>query len=373
VNVRAAVAADLAEVVALRAGLWPDTPAGVHREEVGATLAGLSRSTLPVVILVAEDEGRLIGFVEVGLRSHADGCDPSRPCGYVEGWYVAPSHAGGGVGRLLVERAEDWAREQGCTEIASAVGTSGSAPATHYGVDLARVHHEHFGALARAAAQELLERLSRAGLASGRIVDLAAGSGIMSRLLVEAGFDVLGVDISEDMLAIARAEAGAARFVASSLWRVEVPPCVAVAAVGEAFSYAADPAASTAALEDRLAAIQDALAPGGLLLFDVAGPGRSGPDGSRSGFWTRGPVHLGLEEQEDRAGRRLTRAISLFLPDGDRRHRHVQETHVLHLYAPEDVEAALSRVGLRWERLDRYGAHAFPAGWHAYAGTKAGS
>lgn len=74
---------------------------------------------MPLVIFVAEDEGRVIGFVEVGLRSHADGCNPTRPCGFVEGWYVAPEHKGRGTGRLLMHRAEAWAREQGCAELAS--------------------------------------------------------------------------------------------------------------------------------------------------------------------------------------------------------------------------------------------------------------
>jgi len=36
----------------------------------------------------------LVGFLEVGLRSHADGCDPAQPVGYVEGWFVAPDHRG---------------------------------------------------------------------------------------------------------------------------------------------------------------------------------------------------------------------------------------------------------------------------------------
>jgi len=53
------------------------------------------------------------------LRSHADGCNPSRPVGYVEGWYVAESHRNRGIGRKLVAAAEDWARSQGCVEIAS--------------------------------------------------------------------------------------------------------------------------------------------------------------------------------------------------------------------------------------------------------------
>lgn len=83
-------------------------------------LAGKSPGVMPLVYFVAEDEGgAVVGFVEVGLRSTADGCDWARAVGYVEGWYVAESHRRRGVGAQLIAAAENWAREQGCTEMAS--------------------------------------------------------------------------------------------------------------------------------------------------------------------------------------------------------------------------------------------------------------
>jgi len=76
--------------------------------------------TLPLIHLVAEaPDGRLVGFIEAGLRSHADCCDASRPVGYIEGWYVEETFRRRGVGRLLMAAAEDWARTQGCREMAS--------------------------------------------------------------------------------------------------------------------------------------------------------------------------------------------------------------------------------------------------------------
>ena len=76
--------------------------------------------TMPLVILVAEASDRILaGFLEIDLRSHADGCNPSRPVGYIEGWYVAENHRHRGIGRKLLAVAEDWARSQGCVEIAS--------------------------------------------------------------------------------------------------------------------------------------------------------------------------------------------------------------------------------------------------------------
>jgi SAM-dependent methyltransferase len=182
---------------------------------------------------------------------------------------------------------------------------------------------------------------------------------------MEAGFEAWGLDLSEDMLRIARAGAPAATLARGSLWSTAVPPCVAVAAVGEAFCYAADPAASLSALERKLAAIHGALAPGGLLLFDVAGPGRSGPGGVRRTFRTLDGAYLGLEEREEE-GREATREISLFLPRG-KLFAKSEETHVLRLYPPQAVEELLGRVGFAWERLPGYDGFDAGPGWHAFA------
>ena len=53
-------------------------------------------------------------------ESPADGCDPSHPVGYLEGWFVSESHRKTGIGKRLVEHGEAWAKAQGCKELASA-------------------------------------------------------------------------------------------------------------------------------------------------------------------------------------------------------------------------------------------------------------
>jgi aminoglycoside 6'-N-acetyltransferase I len=117
--VRPGVLADLEVVSRLFCALWPDGSLAEHQEEARAILAGSPPSTLPLVIFVAEAGGALVAFIEVGLRSHADGCDTRRPVGFIEGWLVEPEHRGKGVGRALMLAAEDWARSQGCRELAS--------------------------------------------------------------------------------------------------------------------------------------------------------------------------------------------------------------------------------------------------------------
>jgi len=100
--------------------LWPKVPAEEHARELTEILEGKPVTTLPLIILVAEASDRgLAGFLEVDLRSHADGCNPSRPVGYVEGWYVNENYRHRGIGRKLLAAAEDWARSQDCIEMAS--------------------------------------------------------------------------------------------------------------------------------------------------------------------------------------------------------------------------------------------------------------
>lgn len=103
---------DLPAYFRLRTALWPDSASDFELEVAEILQADHQ------VGFVAEQEGILVGFVEVSLRAYAEGCQTS-PVGYLEGWYVVPTHRQSGIGRKLVEAAEDWARGKGCTEMAS--------------------------------------------------------------------------------------------------------------------------------------------------------------------------------------------------------------------------------------------------------------
>jgi aminoglycoside 6'-N-acetyltransferase I len=120
IRVRPGELQDREQLSLMRLALWRDLSVGEDRQELVATLSGKPASTMPLSILVAEiGDGDLIGFLEVGLRSHADGCDTSVPVGFVEGWFVSELHRRKGVGARLLAAAEDWARGHGCIEMAS--------------------------------------------------------------------------------------------------------------------------------------------------------------------------------------------------------------------------------------------------------------
>lgn len=113
---------DLDQLARLLEALWPQSSAEEHARELRLILGGRAASllTMPIAIFVAEaSDGNLIGFLEVDLRSHADGCNSAQPVGYIEGWYVAEGHRQQGIGGNLIAKAEDWARDHKCIEMAS--------------------------------------------------------------------------------------------------------------------------------------------------------------------------------------------------------------------------------------------------------------
>jgi aminoglycoside 6'-N-acetyltransferase I len=118
--VRQAGPEDLAVLAAMCHHLWPDATVEEHAQTLMPFLAGNAPGNLPTIVLLAQQAtGQCVGFIEVGLRSHADGCNASHPVGFIEGWYVAPACRRRKIGARLIAAAEDWARRQGCIEMAS--------------------------------------------------------------------------------------------------------------------------------------------------------------------------------------------------------------------------------------------------------------
>ena len=105
---------DLPQWVALRSALWPDEDAAQMAQEAPGLL------TQPdMLVVVARDGERVIGFAEAAIRrDYVNGCETS-PVAFVEGIYVAPAQRRRGVARALIAAVEDWARQQGLSELAS--------------------------------------------------------------------------------------------------------------------------------------------------------------------------------------------------------------------------------------------------------------
>ena len=100
----------------MRQALWPDA---AHEDlHAGAQRFFAGDRVFLAQVLVAERGREKVGMIELSLRSLVDGCYAS-PVPFIEGWFVTPQARRQGIGTALVRAAEDWARAQGCTEIAS--------------------------------------------------------------------------------------------------------------------------------------------------------------------------------------------------------------------------------------------------------------
>jgi aminoglycoside 6'-N-acetyltransferase I len=101
----------------MRCDLWPEGSTAEHGAEIDAFFAGTSK--MPLAVLIALDSsGEGIGFAELSIRAYAEDCVTDRVA-YLEGWYVVSHARRRGVGRALVQAAEQWAVSQGCTEFGS--------------------------------------------------------------------------------------------------------------------------------------------------------------------------------------------------------------------------------------------------------------
>jgi SAM-dependent methyltransferase len=221
-----------------------------------------------------------------------------------------------------------------------------------YGPEQATIHHERFGDLAAEAATRLLAELRAAGLTRGTIVDLGCGSGILAAHLCDAGYQVVGIDMSPAMIELARAAAPRAIFITASIFDAPIPTAVAVTAVGEPLNYAM---AGPAALDDFARFTQrvhDALVPSGVFLFDVSITGRYGPTGRTAQFHDAPTWSLGMHGTE--ADGMLVREIAVFHREADDRYRRVNERHVLRLADPDEVHDTLEATGFAVETFTRY-------------------
>lgn len=99
----------------MRESLWPAAP-GEHGREIAAFFDGARDD--PAEVFVADGGAGLLGFAEVSIRSHAEGCEPGR-IAYLEGWWVDPPQRRRGIGRALIAAVSEWARGRGCSALAS--------------------------------------------------------------------------------------------------------------------------------------------------------------------------------------------------------------------------------------------------------------
>ncbi len=139
-HVRTYRQSDNEEWLHMRCALWPDESPEELESELEAWAAGEETAAF----FADAGDGTLIGFAEVSIHTEAPGCTTNR-IGFLEGWYVDPAYRRQGIGRALNAAAEQWARERGCTEMASDTNESYPiSPSAHLCIGYSRVSELDF-------------------------------------------------------------------------------------------------------------------------------------------------------------------------------------------------------------------------------------
>ncbi len=225
---------------------------------------------------------------------------------------------------------------------------AGGTPAVHYGADLAFIHHAGFSEFAEAASIGVIETLWRHDIREGLVLDIGCGSGVLSRELTRAGFDVIGFDASPAMIELARANAPDARFEVARFAEADLPASDAVVSIGEVLNYA--PFDEVRTFISNMSAR--------LLLFDVAESAVDHESRIGGDDWTV------IAIQEGNARRILTfREI-----DGEV--RRSEEVHQLWLHDREAMLALLRENGFRVKVRRSYGSRRLPKGHAVYECVK---
>jgi len=94
--------------------LWPDCLFDEEYENC-KTILNKENETC----LLVRDQENYIAYINLSIRfDYVEGSDTS-PVAYIEGMYVKENYRHFGVGKRLIQLAEDWGKQKGCKQLAS--------------------------------------------------------------------------------------------------------------------------------------------------------------------------------------------------------------------------------------------------------------
>ncbi|MCM3756939.1 methyltransferase domain-containing protein [Sporosarcina aquimarina] len=191
------------------------------------------------------------------------------------------------------------------------------------------------------------------GLSGKKILDVACGTGFLSVLLAEKGADVTGIDLSEEMLAVAASRANerfpSMEFSQQAMQHLNVP--------GQ-YDAAVIPIDSLNYLEDELEVsqtfkgIHDALLPGGLLLFDVHSTFKTDELFMESPFtYVSNTISYIWETEEGEEPHSVHSNLAFFVREEDGRYTRFDEVHYQRTFPIMKYVELLEQTGFSVERI----------------------
>ena len=201
--------------------------------------------------------------------------------------------------------------------------------------------------------------LEREGLKPRTVLDLACGTGSVTKILAEMGFSVTGVDMSEEMLTEAFVKVqdlpNPPRFICQKLQELYVPRGVDLAVCAlDSLDYITNP-------DDCAEAIRrtyKALNPGGIFIFDVNTPEKLRAMDDQIFLDEDDDVYCVWRGEFDEDTNICTYAMDLFQRSGDVWQRSYEE-HCEYAYSQQQLMTYLKAAG--FTRIEVYGDRKFEA------------
>ena len=194
--------------------------------------------------------------------------------------------------------------------------------------------------------------LKENGIRDGLVLDLGCGTGSMTELLAGLGYDMIGVDNSEEMLEIASEKKAASGhdilYLLQDMREFELYGTVrAVISACDSVNYITEPEE----LAETFALVNNYLDPGGLFLFDFNTEYKYREIlGDTTIAENRDECSFIWENFYDPQERINEYDLTIFVREGEL-YRKFEETHFQRAYEAEAVKGLLEKAGFQVEKM----------------------
>lgn len=191
----------------------------------------------------------------------------------------------------------------------------------------------------------LCKILAQHGITDGPVLDLGCGTGKMTRLMSEQGYDMTGIDNAAEMLQIAAMEPGEVPilYLLQDMQDLELDGCVrAVYSVCDCVNYVLD----EGGLQQAFSRVHEYLEEDGVFIFDVNTSYKYTKLLAENTFAeSRDEGSFIWDNYYDEEERINEYDLTLFIPEGDELYRRYTETHYQRNYETETLLKLLKNAG----------------------------
>ena len=191
----------------------------------------------------------------------------------------------------------------------------------------------------------LCKILAQHGITDGPVLDLGCGTGKMTRLMSEQGYDMTGIDNAAEMLQIAAMEPGEVPilYLLQDMQDLELDGCVrAIYSVCDCVNYVLD----EEELQQAFSRVHEYLEEDGVFIFDVNTSYKYTKLLAENTFAeSRDEGSFIWDNYYDEEERINEYDLTLFIPEGDELYRRYTETHYQRNYETATLLKLLKNAG----------------------------